>query len=213
MTDTLAIEGIKDVCAIAWDFDGVLNVARHAWQDALRAETGLDPAALIDAVFKRDRRALLTGDSDILDRIEGWLATQRTDIAPEDVLEILLEHDNQPDGDLLRMLAQLDRAGMVQVIATNSDARRARYLATDGGWIDRVDEIFASGEMGAMKPDAAYFEKIEDALSLHPHELLLIDDVEANVDAADKRGWCTWHYKGDAMALAQALMPLMLRIT
>ena len=74
-----------------------------------------------------------------------------------------------------------------------------------------MDEVFASGEMGHMKPDVAFFEHIEEKLALHPFELLLIDDVETNVDAADKRGWCTWHYSGNALALAQALMPLLLR--
>ena len=212
MSDTAwAIDGIEGVRAIAWDFDGVLNTARHAWQEALRAELGLDPAALIDAVFRPDRRALLCGESDILDRLEAWIAAQDTDAAAEDVLEILLEHDNRPDGTLLQMMAQLDRAGVTQVIATNSDARRARYLAGEGGWLERVDALFASGEMGAMKPDAAYFEQIETALGLKPQDLLLIDDVAANTDAADRRGWRTFDYTGDAMALAKALMPLMLR--
>ena len=207
-----AIEGLESVRAVAWDFDGVLNRAQHAWQDAVRSELGLDPTALMAVVFQADRRALLTGQSDILDRIEAWLGGQDTEAEAEDVLEILLEHDNLPDGDLLRMMAQLDRAGLVQVIATNSDARRARYLAAEGGWAERVDGFFASGEMGSMKPDAAYFEQIEEALGLKSHEILLIDDQERNIDAADTRGWRTFHHvPGGAMALAQAIMPLLLR--
>ena len=45
-----------------------------------------------------------------------------------------------------------------------------------------------------------------------PEELLLIDDSPRNVEAAEKRGWLGWDYEaGGAMALAQALMPLLLR--
>ncbi|MCB1398285.1 MAG: HAD-IA family hydrolase [Rhodobacter sp.] len=207
-----AIEGIEGVRAIAWDFDGVLNVAGDAWRRVAEAELGLDPAALARAVFEAQPRALLTGAEDVLDRLQGWVDATGFEGDAEDILEILFEQDNDPDRDLLRLIAQLDRAGVAQVIATNTDARRARFLALDGGWAERVDAVFASGEMGAMKPDAGFFQQIEEAMGLAPHELLLIDDSERNTEAAEKRGWLAWHYRpGAAMALAQALMPLLLR--
>lgn len=205
------MEGLEHVRAIAWDFDGVLNIADKAWRDAVR-EIGADPDALTRAIFGSGQRELLTGAEDVLDRLDVWVREAGFEGDPEDVLELLFEHDNDPDRDLLRMMAQLDQAGLVQVIATNSDPRRARFLAVEGGWADRVDALFASGEIGAMKPDAAFFAHIEAAMEIQPQELLLIDDAERNVDAADTRGWVTWHYqKGGAMALAQALMPLLLR--
>lgn len=210
-----ALDGIDRIQAIAWDFDGVLNVAGGAWRGVAAEALGIDPEALSAAVFGRDRRALLTGHEDSLDRLERWVAETGADIAPEDILELVFEHDNAPDRTLLRLITELDRAGVTQVIAANIDARRARYLAVDGGWSDRVDAIFASGEIGAMKPDAAFFQQIESALGLYPHELLLIDATERNTEAADRRGWLAWHYQtgqtGSAMALARALMPLLLR--
>ncbi|GAB4268086.1 MAG: hypothetical protein Kow0013_18660 [Pararhodobacter sp.] len=212
MRGAQGIDGIDTVRAIAWDFDGVLNIAGDAWKAVARDELGVDPDALTQAIFGTDSRALLTGRDDSLERLEAWVAKTGIEADPEDILEVLFENDNAPDGTLLRMISQLDRAGLAQVIATNSDARRARYLAVDGGWSERVDAIFASGEMGAMKPEAEFFAAIEEALGLAPQELLLIDDTERNVDAADTRGWRVWHYgQGSAMALAQALMPLLLR--
>ncbi|MCL4675642.1 MAG: HAD-IA family hydrolase, partial [Pararhodobacter sp.] len=159
-----------------------------------------------------DRRAMLTGADDILDRLERWVRDSRFDGTAEDILELWFTAESDPDEDLQRMLAQLDRAGLTQVIATNNDPRRARFLAQDEGWGERVDAVFASGEMGVMKPDAAFYEQIETALGLAPQEILLIDDLERNIDAADARGWLTWQYRpGGALALAQALMPLFLR--
>jgi putative hydrolase of the HAD superfamily len=205
------LQGLDAVRAIVWDFDGVLNIAGDAWRDAV-VELGVDPDGLTKALFGTGQRALLTGAEDVLDRLEAWVRETGFPGDPEDILELLFEHDNTPDRDLLRMMAQLDQAGLTQVIATNSDPRRARYLALEGGWADRVDAFFASGDIGAMKPDTAFFAQIEAAMELQPQDLLLIDDAERNIDAADTRGWVTWHYKpGGAMALAQALMPLMLR--
>jgi Predicted hydrolase (HAD superfamily) len=100
----------------------------------------------------------------------------------------------------------------VQVILTNNEARRARWLAQDAGWADRVDAIFASGETGVMKPAPEAFAQVESALDMAPHEILFIDDLPRNVEAAEKRGWLGWDYEpGGAMALVQALMPLLLR--
>jgi len=206
------MEGIEHIRAIAWDFDGVLNRAGNAWQEVLRRDWGADPAALVKAVFEPDRRALLTGQDDVLDRLERWVDDTGFEGGAEDILELLFEHDNDPDRELLLMIAQLDAAGLAQVMATNSDARRARFLAVEGGWAERLDAIFASGEMGVMKPDAAFFVQIEEALGLAPEEILLIDDLERNTDAAEKRGWLGWQYQpGGALALAQAIMPLLLR--
>ncbi|MFN4100906.1 MAG: HAD family hydrolase [Pararhodobacter sp.] len=213
------IEGIENVRAIVWDFDGVLNRAGRAdaagvrpWQVRVAAELGIDAAAMAATVFGRDKAALFTGKEDVLDRLAGWAASAGVDLDPEDVLEIWFEADHDPDPELERVLGLLAEAGVVQVILTNNEARRARWIAQDAGWAERVDAIYASAETGLMKPDPAAFAGIETALDMAPQEILFIDDTEANVAAAEKRGWLGWDYTpGGAMPLVQALMPLLLR--
>lgn len=213
------LEGIENIRAIAWDFDGVLNRAGVAgadglfrWQHRMAAEFGLETADLALRVFGHDPRALLTGKDDILDRLEAWVRDSGFDGDAEDLLETWFLAENDADEDLKRIITQLDRAGLTQVIATNNDPRRTRFITTDCGWAETVDGVFASGEMGVMKPDAEFYAKIEAALGLEAPEILLIDDQERNTDAAEKRGWVTWQYQpGGAMGLAQALMPLLLR--
>ncbi|GAB1379880.1 HAD family hydrolase [Pararhodobacter aggregans] len=214
-----AIEGIEGVRAVVWDFDGVLNRAGRPdkagffpWQAKVAAELGIDAAAMAQAVFGRDKAALFTGKDDVLDRIADWAEGAGVDLDPEDVLEIWFEADHDPDTELDRVLGLLAEAGIVQVILTNNEARRARWIAQDAGWAERVDAIFASGETGVMKPAAEAFVAVETALDMAPHEILLIDDTPRNVEAAEKRGWLGWDYQaGGAMALVQALMPLLLK--
>ncbi len=213
------LDGIENIRAIAWDFDGVLNRAGipgpgglYRWQRAMAVEFGTDTADLAQRVFGGDMRAVLTGKDDILDRIEAWVQASGFEADAEDILELMFTTEHDPDEDLVRLIGQLDRAGLTQVIATNNDPRRLRYIAVEAEWAQTVDAIFGSGEMGVMKPDAAFFTQIEAALGLQAPEILLIDDLERNIDAADKRGWLTWQYKsGEAMGLAQGLMPLLLR--
>lgn len=213
------IEGLDNIRAIAWDFDGVLNRAgvrgadgAYRWEHRVRRELGLDIAGLNEAVYGTDLRALLTGNDDILDRVQAWCTAAGHDDAAEDILELMFEAEHDPDPDLLRLVEQLDRAGLTQVLATNNDPRRTRHIAVDSGMAEVLDGVFSSGDLGVMKPEGAYYQRIESALGLEAQQLLLIDDRELNTDAAEKRGWAAWHYQpGGAMALVQALMPLLLR--
>ncbi|WP_068302872.1 HAD family hydrolase [Pararhodobacter sp. CCB-MM2] len=217
MTET--IDGIELVRAVVWDFDGVLNRAGRPdasgvfpWQAKVGEELGIDAVSMGRAVFGRDKQALFTGKDDVMDRLADWAEAEGVDLDPEDVLEIWFEADHDPDPELDRVLALLAEAGVAQVILTNNEARRARWIAQDAGWGEKVDAIYASGEIGMMKPDAAVYQYLEQALDMPAHEILLIDDTPKNVEAAEKRGWLGWDYTtGGSMALVQALMPLLLK--
>jgi len=216
---TEVLEGLENIRAIAWDFDGVLNRAGipgadglYLWQHRMAADFGIETADLAQRVFGDNLRAMLTGKDDILDRIEAWVSTAGFEGDAEDLMELMFTVENEADEDLLRIIEQLERAGLTQVIATNNDPRRTRFIAVEADWAAKVDAVFSSGDLGVMKPDTDYFARIEEALGLQAPEILLIDDLERNTDAAEKRGWIAWHYSsGGAMALAQAIMPLLLR--
>ncbi|WP_168192112.1 HAD-IA family hydrolase [Pararhodobacter marinus] len=213
------IDGIEAVRAIVWDFDGVLNRAGKRdgeglfpWQRKVGEELGIDARAMGQAVFGRDKAALFEGREDVLDRLADWARETGAAFDPEDVLEIWFQTDHDPDPELERLLPLLTQAGLAQVILSNNEARRARWIAQEAGWAGQVDAVFASGETGVMKPSGKAFEQVEQALDMLPHEILMIDDTPANVAAAEKRGWLGWDYEpGGAMALVQALMPLLVR--
>jgi HAD superfamily hydrolase (TIGR01509 family) len=61
-----------------------------------------------------------------------------------------------------------------------------------------VDGVFYSARLGVMKPDPAFFAKVEAALGLHGEELLLIDDRRENTEAALKAGWQTLDWTKDS---------------
>lgn len=207
------IDGIEGVRAVVWDFDGVLNRAAppRRWLSVVARELGIDTEAMAEAVF-RDKAALAEGREDVLDRIQDWLDAQGSDADAEDVLELWFPADHDPDPELGRLLDTLAEAGVVQVILTNSDPRRARWIEHEAGWGARVDAVFSSGGIGAMKPAPQVFAHLEQALAMEPGQILLIDDSARTIAAAEKRGWLGWeHAPNGARALAGALMPLLLR--
>lgn len=205
----MSLEGVQDIRAVVWALDGVLNRAKPgAWVPLVARDLGIDAAAMERAVFRRDPAALLEGREDVLDRLQDWLEAAGAEADAEDVLELWFPAAHDPDPELGRLLDALAEAGLVQVILTNSDSRRARWIEAE--WGGRVDAVMASSAMGAVVPSGAAFEAVEKALSLPPAQILLIDATPATVEAAEKRGWLGWDYTpGGARALALALMPLL----
>jgi putative hydrolase of the HAD superfamily len=181
---------------VVWDFDGVLNgnirAGRFVWQDHLRRDLGLDPAAFNAFVFGSDRiGAVVRGARDLLEVAGEWLAGQRAAIGAEAFLDYWFAKDALPDPEIG---ALLDACPGRNVIGTNNETRRAAYIEHAMGFGARVERVFASGRMGLAKPDAGFFEAIEDWAGLAPRRILLIDDSAANVAAAHRRGWNGFHF-------------------
>ncbi len=56
------------------------------------------------------------------------------------------------------------------------------------------DELFMSYQMGKMKPDPAIYQEMLDRAGIQACESLFIDDVHANIKAANKLGIQTIHH-------------------
>ncbi len=181
---------------IAWDFDGVLNKGYqggfHLWQQSFEADLGVSAQVFTEFMFSSGQfNAVLTGQRDLLDLLGEWKALHNVPHAAEMVLDYWLTKDAHPDPQVLRWL---DACAIPGVIATNNEAHRARHMWERMGFDARMQNIFASGPLGVKKPDARFFAAIEAWSGLAPAEILLIDDAEKNIVAADARGWQTVHF-------------------
>lgn len=195
---------------VAWDFDGVLNrdVAdgRSLWAEGFEARTGHPLAPFQVAIFGDGFAEVMTGRADLRDRVADWAA--RVGYAPgaDALMADWFARDVRPDPVTGALLDALAAAGVRQVIATNNDARRARYIEAEMGYGARVEAVFASGRMGVAKPDPRFFARIARDLDAAPAEIVLIDDLAANVAAARRAGWRAVHLtEGARLALGAAL--------
>ncbi len=77
-------------------------------------------------------------------------------------------------------------------------------------WADRFDRVFASHQLGLVKPEAALFELVLDELPAGP--VCFFDDAEANVQAASAAGMLAFQVRGfDELVAAlrrQSLWPI-----
>ena len=70
--------------------------------------------------------------------------------------------------------------------------------------LERLTHRFASHLVGIRKPDAAIYEHVERSTGVAPSSILFFDDLEANVVAAQRRGWRAHQIRIDDDPVAQA---------
>jgi putative hydrolase of the HAD superfamily len=192
---------MAELQVIAWDFDGVLNRnvvdGRFLWADTFEADLGQSHESFQRHVFGGDFDDVITGRVDLRDRVASWTKTVGFADGPDALLAYWFAKDSLPDPAMLGLMQTLSQQGIRQVIATNNESRRARYIEDEMGYGARVEHVFASGRIGLRKPDPAYFRHVSDCLSVAPGRILLVDDVEENTRQARASGWKSFLFNAD----------------
>lgn len=121
----------------------------------------------------------------------------------------------RPDGLLGRMFAAgVVQAEMVELVRSLRRAGlRTALLSNSWGtgglsyprqlFPELFDVVVISAEVGMRKPEEGIFRHTAVQLGLEPRECLFIDDVEANVAAAQAIGLAALHHREPAVTLAR----------
>ncbi|MCP5074040.1 MAG: HAD-IA family hydrolase [Rhodobacteraceae bacterium] len=184
---------------IAWDFDGVLNNniqdGRFVWAENFDVHTGQSRAVFVDMIFGKNLEAILTGSEDLLDRLADWAEKVGYRPGAEALMNYWFPRDMVPDIEMIAILEKWRLLGIRQVMATNNEWRRAGFIARDPVFGPLVERIFAAGPMGVCKPSPEFFSQITEQLEAGADAMILVDDNEENVAAAQNLGWKAFHLK------------------
>lgn len=104
------------------------------------------------------------------------------------------------DRPLLDWFAAQRPARLTAILSNSGPGARERER--HHGFEDVTDDIVYSHEVGVAKPDPAAYELTARRLGVEPHEVLFLDDVEANVDAARRAGWHAVLHRDTATSIA-----------
>jgi putative hydrolase of the HAD superfamily len=187
------------------DADGVLQRHPVGWVAAASSYVGEDGPALFAAVTGHERD-LLRGDGDFLPVLAAELRRRGHEADPAEVYAgVWLRIDTVPE--TVELARELRGRGLGVHLATNQQAGRAAHMRTALGYDELLDRGFYSCELGAAKPEPAFFHAVLDALGAAPPEVLLVDDSEANVVGAREVGLAGvhWHYDEGIQALHDRL--------
>jgi putative hydrolase of the HAD superfamily len=108
--------------------------------------------------------------------------------------------------DVFEVALALHGRGCRTGILSNTEKSARPVMDRDSYRI--FDPIVLSWQVGSAKPQRRIFEALIETLRLDPHEILLIDDVEANIAAARELGM-QGHLFTDAETLRKDLEQLL----
>jgi putative hydrolase of the HAD superfamily len=193
--------------ALMVDVDGV--VVRHLkpghrWDADMEADLGVRPADLQRAFFDPHFKSIARGHEPIEPRLSQALAQIAPAVTAEAMMAYWFAKDAALDHGLLEALASYRAPGLKLHLATVQEHRRADYLWNTLGLKDRFDGLQHSAIVGHAKPEPDYYADVEARTGFAPHELLLIDDSQRNVDAAIAAGWQGRFWSGE-QSLTQVL--------
>ncbi|MEM9621727.1 MAG: HAD-IA family hydrolase [Pseudomonadota bacterium] len=173
--------------AVLFDADGVLQRTRPGFLQALGRLCG-DPAnaeAFVKDVFKAETPCLV-GQGDFVDSLARVLEKWQSPTSVDDALQIWSMID--PDPTAFDLIRSLQNKGTIVALATNQQAYRANLMLKELGYENEFDHLLCSCFIGHAKPSEAYFAQAVHQLDITAHEMLFIDDHDANVEAATAAG-------------------------
>lgn len=146
------------------------------------------------------------GDWGAFDRGEigaGVLAARiarRASLSEAEVLAFLqaIPAHLEPIAETVALLGRLKAAGHRLFYLSNMPAPFAEHLQRSHAFMAWFEDGVFSSQVQVMKPQAAIFDAAARRFGLAPHELILIDDVAHNVDAARALGWQGLYFIGAA---------------
>jgi len=195
---------------IVFDFGGVLfRWTPHRFlQRVLPHRAPDEPSArrLSEDVFQG-----FTGDWGEFDRgtVEaGELAhriARRTGLALAETQAVIaaVPEELQPLPDSVALLQRLQAAGHRLFFLSNMPAPYADHLDATHGFLDAFEAGVYSARVGLIKPEPAVFAWAERHFGVAGSELVFIDDVQANVDAALAHGWQAMRFDTAAQVAAE----------
>ena len=127
----------------------------------------------------------------------------RLGISPELAHEMIFEGwASQPDEVLANYVAGLRSAGTRVAALTNNTSTERQLLARPE--LARLfDLAISSADAGLQKPDEALYRHAERRLGTAGADLVFVDDVRANVEAAQALGWRGVWFRSTEQAIAE----------
>jgi putative hydrolase of the HAD superfamily len=188
------------------DVDGVIVHPAHqgGWAAQIEADLGVTRKALQDGLFTPHWKAIMLGGADLQEVLDEVLRQIAPHLNAKMVMDYWFKNDGRLDETLLAELAGLRAQGTSLHLATVQEHHRARYLWNTLGLNTRFDTMHYAADLGAAKPDLAFFRAIEQRTGQASAEHFLLDDRQDNVDGARAAGWSAGLWDG-TRTLAEVL--------
>ncbi|MCW2896715.1 MAG: putative hydrolase [Actinomycetia bacterium] len=186
----VAAPGIRHVL---FDADGVLQNLPGGWIAAAEPYFGERALEFLERAYAAELPTL-AGQGDHL-AILGVMLAEFGITAPVGDVYRAIWLSMEPAAASLAVVHALRRGGYGVHLGTNQERYRAAHMREVLGYDALFDVSCYSCELGAAKPDLAFFTEAARRIGAQPAAILFIDDTAQNVAAARVAGltaeqWC-----------------------
>lgn len=140
--------------------------------------------------------ACLVGKADLKQAIAPFLRRWKWRGSVDAFLQRWFDEENAVDPRVMEEVGRVRRAGLRCGLATNQERYRLDYLRHAMGLEQAFDAVFGSAEIGALKDDLRFYERVTRQLDVPRQAVLFWDDSARNVQAARAFGWQAELYQG-----------------
>jgi putative hydrolase of the HAD superfamily len=171
---------------ILFDADGVLQHSPGGGEAAAEPYVGERTTEFIHRLWN-DELPTLAGQGDLLPLLAVAMADFGVTAPLEEVYQAIWLRIEPVEAtfDLVRTLR---RNGFGVHLGTNQERNRATYMREALGYDALFDISCYSWELGARKPDGAFFLEAARRIGAEPTEILFVDDNPGNVAGAREVG-------------------------
>jgi putative hydrolase of the HAD superfamily len=171
---------------VLFDADGVLQDVPGGWEAGAEPYLGERTSEFLRRVWD-DELPALAGQADLLPLV----AAAMTDFgvtAPLEEVHRAIWLRIEPVEQSLALVRALRRNGYGVHLGTNQERTRTAHMREVLGYDAIFDVSCYSWELGARKPDGAFFTEASRRIGAEPAAILFIDDSARNVAAARDAG-------------------------
>ncbi|EFO86290.1 hypothetical protein GCK72_005393 [Caenorhabditis remanei] len=199
-----------EIKAVVYDFGGVLlsyEGVEEKWKAMSRALGLPDGAVHSESVgiefsqWLGPDRSLFLGTLTV-DDLEGGLFMQylkhkygdqlNDNVVVKPYTECLRGENVRIHKNMQKTVEILHKKGFKTAMLTNNmfldKEHKETRLPCD---LTHFDEVVESCLEHMMKPDARFYQLVEERLGVKPEEIVFLDDLHENIEAAEKLGWNT----------------------
>jgi len=157
-------------------------------------------AKLLEAKYKITRpmtqsfftgpfESCLKGLLSIEDILKPYLDEWKWQETPSEFMRLWLVAENQPRHSVLSYVQNLRNQGYVCCLASNQERLRAEYIRKEMDFTSLFDYLYFSCDLEAVKPEARFFECIQNDLRCVPEDIYFWDDSASYISGATQAGW------------------------
>jgi putative hydrolase of the HAD superfamily len=145
--------------AIIYDADGMVITPPMMFSEYLGSLQKI-PTDSVIYFFTHEFKQCLLGQLDLKVALEPYVSKWNWDKGVEALIKLWHEYENCPNQEVLASVMKLRKRGVICVLATNQDIYRTQYMDSEMGINKYFDMVFVSCELGLLKPEAEFLEKV-----------------------------------------------------